>query len=104
MQSFPDASQPLDVCRELDSGSNFTTMESATLRNLDLSGRSRTGLRGIGKAKVFIGTLASSADGDQGYVDANTLVGAIQGVKNMNLPNYSSATLWEAQLALKNGN
>ncbi|KAL6890413.1 glycoside hydrolase family 18 protein [Trichoderma evansii] len=59
---------------------------------------------GIGSAKLYIGALASDADGDQGFADADTLLGAIQDIKNMNLSNYGGAMLWEAQLAVKNGN
>ena len=59
---------------------------------------------GIGEAKLFIGALASGADGDEGYVDSDTLVGAIKDVEGMGLSNFGGAMLWEAQLAVDNGN
>ena len=59
---------------------------------------------GIGSAKLFIGAVASSADGDQGYVSDSVLASSIQQVQDLNLSNYGGAMLWEAQLAVKNGN
>ena len=58
----------------------------------------------IGDAQLYIGAMASGADGDQGYVDSDTLIGAINDVKALNLSNYGGAMLWEAQLAVQNGN
>lgn len=102
---FPDASQPLNVCRELDYvWVQFYNNGDCNIAKSGFEDSVRTWSKGIGNAKLFIGALASDADGDSGYVDAKTLVGAIKKVKSMNLPNYAGAMLWEAQLSVKNGN
>lgn len=102
---FPDASQPLDVCRELDFvWVQFYNNGECNIAQSGFKQAVKEWSKGVGKTKLFIGALASGADGDEGYVDANTLIGAIHGVKNMNLPNYGGAMLWEAQLAVKNDN
>ena len=102
---FPDASQPLDVCRELDYvWVQFYNNGECNIAQSGFTQAVQDWSEGIGEAKLFIGALASGADGDQGYVDSSTLVGAINSVKAMNLPNYGGAMLWEAQLAVKNGN
>ncbi|KAK5994770.1 Endochitinase 3 [Cladobotryum mycophilum] len=102
---FPDASEPLDVCKELDYvWVQFYNNGDCNIAQSDFIRSVKTWSKGIGNATLFIGALASGADGDQGYVDANTLSGALQQVKNLNLPNYGGAMLWEAQLAVKNGN
>ncbi|KAL6806427.1 glycoside hydrolase family 18 protein [Trichoderma sp. SZMC 28013] len=102
---FPDASEPLDVCKELDYvWVQFYNNGDCNIAQSDFKSSVQTWSSGIGNATLFIGALASGADGDQGYVDADTLVSSLQDVKNMNLPNYGGAMLWEAQLAVKNGN
>ncbi|PON28495.1 chitinase [Trichoderma gamsii] len=102
---FPDASQPQDVCSELDFvWVQFYNNGDCNIAQSDFLNSVQTWSSGIGNAKLYIGALASGADGDQGFADANTLLGAIQDVKNINLPNYAGAMLWEAQLAVQNGN
>lgn len=102
---FPDASQPQDVCSELDFvWVQFYNNGDCNIAQSDFLNSVQTWSSGIGNAKLYIGALASGADGDQGFADANTLLGAIQDVKNMNLSNYGGAMLWEAQLAVQNDN
>ncbi|GJN75786.1 endochitinase CHI3 [Purpureocillium lilacinum] len=102
---YPDASQPLDVCQQLDYvWVQFYNNGECNIAKSGFKQAVKNWSKGIGNAKLFIGALASGADGDEGYVDAATLTKSIQDVKNMNLPNYGGAMLWEAQLAVKNGN
>lgn len=102
---YPDASEPLDVCTLLDFvWVQFYNNDSCNIGQSDFQSAVQNWSSGIGNAQLFIGALASGADGDQGYVDSDTLLQNIQDVKNMNLPNYGGAMLWEAQLAVKNGN
>ncbi|KAJ6442498.1 endochitinase CHI3 [Purpureocillium lavendulum] len=102
---YPDASQPLNVCKLMDFvWVQFYNNGECNIAQSGFKQAVKNWSKGIGNAKLFIGALASGADGDEGYVDASTLVKSIQDVKNMNLPNYGGAMLWEAQLAVKNGN
>lgn len=102
---FPDASEPLEVCKLLDYvWVQFYNNGDCNIAQSGFNDSVKNWSKGIGNAKLFIGGLASGADGDQGYVDANTFKKAISGVKAMNLPNYGGAMLWEAQLSSKNGN
>ena len=102
---FPDASEPLDVCKELDYvWVQFYNNGDCNIAQSGFNAAVKNWSKGLGNAKLFIGALASGADGDEGYVDATTLNNAINGVKSMNLPNFGGAMLWEAQLAVKNGN
>ncbi|EGX87991.1 chitinase 1 precursor, putative [Cordyceps militaris CM01] len=102
---FPDASEPLDVVQLLDYvWVQFYNNGDCNIAQSGFNDAVRTWSRGIGNATLFIGALASGADGDQGFVDASTFNSAIEGVKAMNLPNYGGAMLWEAQLAVNNGN
>jgi len=102
---YPDASQPLDVCQQLDYvWVQFYNNGECNIAKSGFKQAVKNWSKGIGNAKLFIGALASGADGNEGYVDAATLTKSIQDVKNMNLPNYGGAMLWEAQLAVKNGN
>lgn len=102
---FPDASQPLDVCQELDYvWVQFYNNGQCNIAQSGFNEAVRNWSEGIGNAKLFIGGLASGADGDQGYVDSGTFINALQGVQGMNLPNYGGAMLWEAQLSVQNGN
>ncbi|KAJ3487936.1 hypothetical protein NLG97_g6300 [Lecanicillium saksenae] len=102
---FPDESEPLDVCQLMDYvWVQFYNNGDCNIAQSGFNDAVQTWSQGIGNAKLFIGALASGADGDQGYVDSNTFISAIQGVQAMNLPNYGGAMLWEAQLAVNNGN
>ncbi|OAA77217.1 Glycoside hydrolase, subgroup, catalytic core [Akanthomyces lecanii RCEF 1005] len=102
---FPDASEPLDVVQLLDYvWVQFYNNGDCNIAQSGFNDAVRTWSQGIGNATLFIGALASGADGDQGYVDASTFTSALQGVEAMNLPNYGGAMLWEAQLAVNNGN
>lgn len=102
---FPDESQPLDVCALMDYvWVQFYNNGDCNIAQSGFQESVRTWSEGIGDAQLFIGALASDADGDSGYVDSDTLVNAIQTVQGMGLPNYGGAMLWEAQLAVNNGN
>lgn len=102
---FPDASEPLAVCKLLDYvWVQFYNNGDCNIAQSGFNSAVKNWSKGLGSAQLFIGALASGADGDQGYVDAATLTKAINGVKAMNLPNFGGAMLWEAQLAVKNGN
>ncbi|KAL1870817.1 hypothetical protein VTK73DRAFT_2409 [Phialemonium thermophilum] len=102
---YPDASMPLNVCREMDYvWVQFYNNGNCNVAQPGFLNAVRKWSSGIGNAKLFIGALASGADGDQGYVDANTLENSLRSVQSLNLPNYGGAMLWEAQLAVQNGN
>ena len=102
---FPDQSEPLSVCKLLDYvWVQFYNNGDCNIAQSGFNDAVRTWSQGIGNATLFIGALASGADGDQGYVDASTFTSALQGVEAMNLPNYGGVMLWEAQLAVNNGN
>jgi chitinase len=102
---YPDASIPLDVCSQLDYvWVQFYNNGECNIAQSGFSEAVKNWSQGIGNAKLFIGALASGSDGDQGYVDAETLVQSIKEVEDMNLDNFGGAMLWEAQLAVQNGN
>ncbi|KOS20012.1 Acidic endochitinase [Escovopsis weberi] len=102
---FPDASEPLNVCQLADFvWVQFYNNGNCNIAQSGFNSAVKTWSSGIGNATLFIGALASGADGDQGYVSASTLISAVNGVKAMNLPNFGGVMLWEAQLAVKNGN
>jgi chitinase len=102
---YPDASEPLDVCQLLDYvWVQFYNNGDCNIAQSGFNAAVRQWSKGIGNAQLFIGALASGADGDQGYVSATTLISALNEVKAMNLPNYGGAMLWEAELAVNNGN
>jgi chitinase len=102
---YPDASIPLDVASQLDyvwvqfyNNGNCNTAQSG------FNSAVQNWSSGLGNAQLFIGMIASAADGDQGYVSASTAASALKDVEAMNLPNFGGAMLWEAQLAVKNNN
>ncbi|KAL7903997.1 hypothetical protein GGI35DRAFT_472743 [Trichoderma velutinum] len=104
---FPDASEPLNVCQLADY--IWVQFYNNPEANCDIGqGGFNTAVKNwsksIGNATLFIGALASGADGDTGYVSASSLLSAYQGVSNLNLPNIGGIMLWEAQLSVKNGN
>ncbi|KAH8695584.1 glycoside hydrolase family 18 protein [Talaromyces proteolyticus] len=102
---YPDQSVPLDVCKELDYvWVQFYNNGDCNVAQSGFKDAVKTWSDGIGNAKLFIGALASGADGDQGYVDSDTLVKQLKDIEEFNLPNFGGAMLWEAQLAVKNGN
>lgn len=102
---YPDASVPLDVCTQLDYvWVQFYNNDDCNIAQSDFTHAVQQWSAGIGDAQLFIGALASGADGDQGYVSSSTLLSSIKSVENMDLPNFGGAMLWEAQLAVKNGN
>lgn len=102
---FPDASEPLNVCQELDYvWVQFYNNGNCNVAKSGFNTAVQKWASNIGDAQLFIGALASGADGDQGYVDVNTLLSAIHGVQNMNISNFGGAMIWEAQLAVKNNN
>lgn len=101
---FPDASIPLDVCKQLDFV--FVQFYNNGECNVAQSGFSEAVDKwsgGIGDAQLFIGGLASGSDGDQGYVDSATFASSLKDVQAKGLKNFGGAMLWEAQLAVKNG-
>ncbi len=102
---YPDASVPLDVCQQLDYvWVQFYNNGDCNIGQGDFISAVKNWSSGIGSAKLFIGAVASSSDGDQGYVSAKKLVSNIKSVEALKLPNFGGAMLWEAQLAVKNGN
>ncbi|KAM3528506.1 hypothetical protein MY4038_005857 [Beauveria bassiana] len=101
---FPDQSEPLAVCELLDYvWVQFYNNGSCNIAQPGFNAAVKNWSKGIGSAKLFIGGLASGADGDEGYVDADTFIKALKGVEAMNLSNYGGAMLWEAQLSRNNG-
>ncbi|CRG92663.1 hypothetical protein PISL3812_09727 [Talaromyces islandicus] len=102
---YPDQSVPLDVCKQLDYvWVQFYNNGDCNVGQSGFNAAVQNWSDGIGDAKLFIGALASDADGDNGYVDSDTLVQALEEVEGMDLPNFGGAMLWEAQLAVQNGN
>ncbi|KAL7918104.1 glycoside hydrolase family 18 protein [Trichoderma austrokoningii] len=102
---FPDASEPLNVCQLLDYvWVQFYNNDDCNVGQSDFNSAVKNWSKSIGNATLFIGALASGADGDQGYVSPSSLISAYNGVSALNLPNIGGIMLWEAQLAVKNGN
>nr|QED08873.1 endochitinase 18.13 [Trichoderma koningiopsis] len=102
---FPDASEPLNVCQLLDYvWVQFYNNDDCNIGQSGFNTAVKNWSKSIGNATLFIGALASSADGDQGYVSPSSLISAYNGVSALNLPNIGGIMLWEAQLAVKNGN
>jgi chitinase len=102
---YPDASMPLDMCTQMDFvWVQFYNNDACNVGESDFDNAVKQWSSGIGNAELFIGALASGADGDQGYISSSALVTQIQDVQGMGLPNYGGAMLWEAQLAVNNGN
>ncbi|KAL3960903.1 hypothetical protein ACCO45_006020 [Purpureocillium lilacinum] len=106
--SFREASQWLDVYRQADLvWVQFYGCGQSSVAQRSFAEAVANWAGGIGGAQLFIGALASGDDdaGDTaGYVDANTLVASVQSVKGMGLGNYGGVMLWDAQLAVDNGN
>ena len=95
----------MDVCQQLDYiWVQFYNNGDCNIGQGDFIDAVQNWSSGIGNAQLFIGAVASSSDGDQGYVPADELVNNIQSVEGLNLPNFGGAMLWEAQLAVRNGN
>ncbi|PTB62220.1 glycoside hydrolase family 18 protein [Trichoderma citrinoviride] len=102
---FPDASEPLNVCQLADYiWVQFYNNGNCNIAQSGFNTAVQNWSKNIGNATLFIGALASGADGDSGFVSSSTLLSAYQGVSNLNLPNIGGIMLWEAQLAVKNGN
>ncbi|KAL7786722.1 hypothetical protein V8C37DRAFT_405279 [Trichoderma ceciliae] len=102
---FPDASEPLNVCALADFiWVQFYNNNQCNIGQSGFNAAVKNWSKGIGNATLFIGALASGADGDQGFVSASSLLSAYQGVSALNLPNIGGIMLWEAQLGVKNGN
>ena len=102
---YPDASIPLAACQQMDYvWVQFYNNGNCNVGKSGFTSAVRKWSSGIGSAELFIGAVASAADGDQGYVSASTLVSNLHQVQSLNLTNYGGAMLWEAQLAVKNGN
>lgn len=102
---FPDASEPLNVCQLLDYvWVQFYNNGDCNVAQSGFNTAVKNWSKSIGNATLFIGALASGADGDQGYISASSLLTAYKGVSALNLPNIGGIMLWEAQLAVKNGN
>ncbi|KAK0756450.1 hypothetical protein N5P37_011103 [Trichoderma harzianum] len=102
---FPDASEPLNVCQLADYiWVQFYNNDNCNIAQSGFNTAVKNWSKSIGNATLFIGALASGADGDQGFVSSSTLLSAYQGVSALNLPNIGGIMLWEAQLAVKNGN
>lgn len=102
---FPDSSESLNVCQQLDYvWVQFYNNGNCNIAQPGFDDAVAHWSTGIGNAKLFIGALASGADSDQGYVSAAALNIAVDGVISMDLPNFGGVMLWEAQLAVENGN
>ncbi|KAL7929963.1 hypothetical protein V8C35DRAFT_314257 [Trichoderma chlorosporum] len=102
---FPDASEQLNVCQLTDFlWVQFYNNDDCNVGQSDFNSAVKNWSKNIGNSTLFIGALASGADGDQGYISSSALLSAYQGVSNLNLPNIGGIMLWEAQLAVKNGN
>ncbi|KAL7796272.1 hypothetical protein V8C43DRAFT_22503 [Trichoderma afarasin] len=102
---FPDASEPLNVCQLADYiWVQFYNNDNCNIAQSGFNTAVKNWSKSIGNATLFIGALASGSDGDQGFVSSSTLLSAYQGVSALNLPNIGGIMLWEAQLAVKNGN
>lgn len=82
---YPDQSEPLDVCKLLDMvWVQFYNNGDCNIAQSDFASAVSNWASGIGNAQLFIGALASGADGDQGYVDAGTLLQAYHEVLQNN--------------------
>ncbi|GAM42009.1 hypothetical protein TCE0_043f15600 [Talaromyces pinophilus] len=102
---YPDQSVPLDVCQQLDYvWVQFYNNGDCDVAQSGFIDAVQNWSNGIGDAKLFIGAVASDADGDEGYVDSETLVSSLKQVEGLDLSNFGGAMLWEAQLAVKNDN
>jgi chitinase len=102
---YPDQSVPLDVCQQLDYvWVQFYNNGDCDVAKSGFIDAVQNWSDGIGDAKLFIGAVASDADGDEGYVDSDTFVSSLQQVEGLGLSNFGGAMLWEAQLAVKNDN
>ncbi|KAM0255934.1 hypothetical protein ACHAQJ_005335 [Trichoderma viride] len=102
---FPDASEPLNVCQLADFiWVQFYNNDDCNVGQSDFNSAVKNWSKNIGSATLFIGALASGADGDQGYISSSALLSAYEGVAALNLPNIGGIMLWEAELAVKNGN
>jgi chitinase len=102
---YPDASMPLDMCTQMDFvWVQFYNNGDCNNGQSGFDGAVKQWSSGIGSAELFIGAVASSSDGDQGYIPASQFVSELQSVQGMGLSNYGGAMLWEAQLAVENGN
>lgn len=96
---------PLDVCKQLDYvWVQFYNNGDCDVAKSDFIDAVQSWSDGIGNAKLFIGAVASAADGDEGYVSSSKMVSALEQVENLGLSNFGGAMLWEAQLAVKNDN
>ena len=101
---FPDASMPLDMLSQLDFvWVQFYNNGPCNLDQAGFQSAVRAWSQGIGSAKLFVGAVASSAGGSQGYVPAAELESTLRAVDAMGLDNYGGVMLWEAQLAVDNG-
>ncbi|KID81809.1 Glycoside hydrolase, subgroup, catalytic core [Metarhizium guizhouense ARSEF 977] len=103
---FPDQSEPLDVCQLLDWVQvQFYNNDDCNVAQSGFVTAVKNWSKGIGSGvQLYIGALASDADGDQGFVDAATLNKTINQVKALNLSNFGGVMLWEGQLAVQNDN
>jgi chitinase len=102
---YPDQSVPLDICTQLDYvWVQFYNNGDCNVARSGFIEAVQNWSGGIGDARLFIGAVASAADGDQGYVDSDTFISALEEIEGMNLTNFGGAMLWEAQLAVNNDN
>ncbi|EEA19967.1 hypothetical protein TMatcc_010112 [Talaromyces marneffei ATCC 18224] len=102
---YPDKSIPLDVCQQLDYvWVQFYNNGDCDVAQSGFIDAVQNWSEGIGDAKLFIGAIASDANGDEGYLDSDTFASALQQVGDLGLSNFGGAMLWEAQLAVNNNN
>lgn len=61
--------------------------------------------KAVSPAQVWIGApAAASAVGDGGYISASTMQAEIAQAKKLGLSNFGGVALWDAELAIQNGN
>jgi len=102
--SYPDKSVPLDVCSRLDYvWVQFYNNGACDVDQAGFEKSVKQWSEGIGSAKLVVGALADTGNGNKGYVPAATLAKKLKSVAAMGLKNYAGAMLWEAQMAVENG-
>ncbi|KAL1967721.1 hypothetical protein VTN77DRAFT_2978 [Rasamsonia byssochlamydoides] len=61
--------------------------------------------KAVEPAKIWIGAPGTaSAVSDGGYISASAMKSEIEQVKKLNLKNFGGVALWDAEVAIKNGN
>jgi chitinase len=104
MCAHPDDGIPTELCSMLDYvWIQFYNSDNCNVGQDGFKSSVEMWSAGIGNAQLRVGAIAAETGTDRGYVPADTLVQQLQEVEQMGLPNYGGAMLWEAQLAVENG-